>query len=169
MNRSVVEYAEQKGTLSPRCVQAIRDSVEKYMSGLPKHEVEKEVTDETKVVHVHIAIADAKKRKRSEEVEEDEVERERQRKKERERESLVCDDSVYKQSDEAAQTAALPFAKAVKQAIDEDDAQLLYAALQQHAKMGRTDLIIDKLYDGLRGRSCLHRYHRQSICVFEHF
>ncbi len=158
-NRSVVEYANEKGKLSPRCVQDIRDSVERYMSGLPKHEVEKEVTAESKVVHEHIAIADAKKRKRSEDEEEDEVQRERERKKERERESLVYHDSVYKQSDEAAQAAALPLEKAVKQAIDEDDAQLLYEVLQQHAKMGRIDLIIDNLYDGLSGCSCLHRYH----------
>ncbi len=51
--------------------------------------------------------------------------------------------------------------EAVKQAIDEDDAQQLYEVLQQHAKMGRIDLIIDKLYDGLRGRTCLHRYQRK--------
>jgi hypothetical protein len=50
--------------------------------------------------------------------------------------------------------------EAVKQAIDKDDAQLLYEVLQQHAKMGRIDLIIDNLYDGLRGRSCLHWYLR---------
>ena len=36
-DRSVVEYAEQQGKLSRCCVQDIRDSVEKYMSGLPKH------------------------------------------------------------------------------------------------------------------------------------
>jgi hypothetical protein len=48
---------------------------------------------------------------------------------------------------------------AVKQAIDEDDAQQLYEVLQQHAKVGRIDLIIDKLYDGFKGCSCLHRYH----------
>ena len=52
---------------------------------------------------------------------------------------------------------ALPSDNAVKQAIDEDDAQLLYEFLQQHAKMGRIDFIIDKLYDGFSGRSCLHR------------
>jgi hypothetical protein len=50
--------------------------------------------------------------------------------------------------------------EAVKQAIDKDDAQELYEVLQQHAKGGRTDTIIDKLYDGFKGRSCLHRYRR---------
>ena len=57
---------------------------------------------------------------------------------------------------------------ALKQAIDEDDAQQLYEVLQQHAKRGRTDVIIDKLYDGLRGRSCLHRYRvHKYLCVCE--
>ena len=45
----------------------------------------------------------------------------------------------------------------LKQAIERDDAQELYEVLQQHAKMGCIDLIIDKLYDGFSGRSCLHR------------
>ena len=48
--------------------------------------------------------------------------------------------------------------EAVKRAIDEDDAQQLYKVLQQHAKMGRLDSIIDNLHEGFRGRSCLHRY-----------
>jgi Tfp pilus assembly pilus retraction ATPase PilT len=52
--------------------------------------------------------------------------------------------------------------QAVKQAINEDDAQQLYEVLQQHAKRGRIDVIIDKLYEGFLGRSCLHRYHRQT-------
>jgi hypothetical protein len=66
------------------------------------------------------------------------------------------------QSEEEAQAAASPLEIAVKKVIDEDDAQQLYEVLQQHAKMGRIELesIIDKLYDGLRGLSCLHRYHR---------
>jgi ankyrin repeat protein len=68
--------------------------------------------------------------------------------------------SIHTQSDEAAQTAALPLEKAASQAIDKDDAQELYEVLQQHAKMGRLDLIIDKLYDGFKGCSCLHRYRR---------
>ncbi len=66
--------------------------------------------------------------------------------------------SIQTQSDEAPQTAASPLEKVLKQAIDKDDAQQLYEVLQQHAKMGRIDLIIDKIYDGLSGRSCLHRY-----------
>jgi signal recognition particle protein len=57
------------------------------------------------------------------------------------------------QRDEVARTAA-------SRAIDKDDAQQLYEALQQHAKGGRIDLIIDKPYDGFKGRSCLHRYRR---------
>ena len=58
--------------------------------------------------------------------------------------------------------------QAVKQAIDADDAQQLYEVLQQHAKGGRIDLIIDKVYDGFRGRTCLHRYHRyKPTCVCE--
>ncbi len=44
---------------------------------------------------------------------------------------------------------------ALKQVIDGDDAQQLYELLQQK---GPIDALIDKLYDGLRGRSCLHRY-----------
>ena len=78
--------------------------------------------------------------------------------------------SLQTQSDEAAQTAALPLEKAVKQAIEEDDAQQLYEVLQQHAKMGRIHLTVDKLYDGLRGRSCLHRYRgHKTSCVCEYF
>ena len=51
---------------------------------------------------------------------------------------------------------------AVKQAIDEDDAQQLSEVLQQNAKMGGIESIIDNLYDGFRGRSCLHRYRRHT-------
>ncbi len=68
--------------------------------------------------------------------------------------------------------SVVPLEKAMKQAIDEDDAQQLYEVLQQHAKMGRIELesIIDKVYDGLRGRSCLDRYRRHKpSCVCEHF
>ena len=71
-----------------------------------------------------------------------------------------ADTSLHTQRDEPAQTAALPLDKAVKQAIDDDDAHQLYEVLQQHAKMGRIDLIIDKVYDGFKGCSCLHRYRR---------
>jgi ankyrin repeat protein len=103
MNRSVVEYAEQKGKLI--CVQAITS--------------------------IH--------------------------------EAVTC---LQTQRDEVAQTAASPLEKAVKQAMNEDDAQQLYEVLQQHAKMGRIDLIIDNLYEGFKGRSCLHRYHRRKTsCV----
>ena len=45
----------------------------------------------------------------------------------------------------------------VKQAIGEDDAQKLYEVLQQNAKMGGIESIIDNLYDGFCGRSFLHR------------
>ena len=55
--------------------------------------------------------------------------------------------------------------EALKQAIDEDDAQQLYEVLQQHAKGGRTDVILDNLYDKLRGRSRLHRYPRNKVVV----
>ncbi len=58
--------------------------------------------------------------------------------------------------------------KELKQAIEEDGAQRLYEILQQHAKMCRMELelIINKLYDGLGGCSCLHRYHRHKpSCV----
>ncbi len=51
--------------------------------------------------------------------------------------------------------------EALKKAIDEDDAQQLYEVLQQHAEMDRIDLIIENLYDGFKGRSCLHMYHRK--------
>ena len=57
--------------------------------------------------------------------------------------------------------------EAVKQAIDKDDAQQLYEVLQQHAKTGGIDSIVDKLYDGFKGKSCLHRYRRHkpsSVC-----
>ncbi len=64
------------------------------------------------------------------------------------------------QRDEVARTAALPLEIALKTAIDKDDAQQLYEVLQQHAKRGRIDAIIDNLYDGFKGRSCLHRYRR---------
>ena len=94
MNRSVVEYANEKGKLS--CIQVIHEAVT----------------------------------------------------------------SIQTQSDEAPQTAASPLEKAVKQAIEDDDAQQLCEVLQQHAKRGRVDLIIDSLYDGFKGRSCLHRYRR---------
>ena len=46
---------------------------------------------------------------------------------------------------------------AVKQAIDEDDAKQLSEVLQQNAKMGGIESIIDNLYDGFCGRSFLHR------------
>ncbi len=59
--------------------------------------------------------------------------------------------------------------EALKEAIDKDDEQQLYQVLQQHAEMDCIDLIINKLYDGLKGRSCLHRYHRKSSCVCELF
>ena len=62
------------------------------------------------------------------------------------------------QRDEVARTAASPLEIALKTAIDKDDAQQLYEVLQQHAKRGRIDLIIDNLYDWFRGRTCLHRY-----------
>jgi ankyrin repeat protein len=103
MNRSVVEYAEQKGKWS--CAQAIQEAAT----------------------------------------------------------------SLHTQSDEAPQTAASPLEKAVKQAIEDDDAQQLCEVLQQHAKRGRIDLIIDNLYDGFKGRSCLHRYrrHKPSLAVCE--
>ncbi len=58
--------------------------------------------------------------------------------------------------------------QAVKQAIDADDAQQLYEVLLQNAKRGRIDLVIDKVYDCFRGRTCLHRYHRHKptcVCV----
>jgi hypothetical protein len=51
----------------------------------------------------------------------------------------------------------------VKQAIDADDAQQLYEVLLQNAKRGRIDLVIDNVYDGFRGRTCLHRYHRHKL------
>ncbi len=53
----------------------------------------------------------------------------------------------------------------VKQAIDEDDAQELYEVLQQHAA-GGIDSIVDRVYDGFKGNSCLHRYRRHKpSCV----
>ena len=59
--------------------------------------------------------------------------------------------------------------EALKQAIDEDDAQQLYEVLQQHAKGGRTDVILDNLYNELRGRSCLHRYRRnKELSTWKH-
>jgi hypothetical protein len=51
--------------------------------------------------------------------------------------------------------------KALNKAIDEDDEQQLYEVLQQRAKIGRTSLIIDDLYDGLGDLTCLHRYRRR--------
>ncbi len=60
--------------------------VEKYMRALPKHDAEKEVTADTKVVQEYTVIADFKKRKRSEAEEEDGVERERERERQEERE-----------------------------------------------------------------------------------
>jgi hypothetical protein len=57
---------------------------------------------------------------------------------------------------------AMTMEQAVKQAIDKDDAQQLYEVLRQNAKTGRIDVIIDKLYERFLGRSCLHRYHRQT-------
>jgi hypothetical protein len=67
---------------------------------------------------------------------------------------------AQRQRDEVARTAA-------SQAIDKDDAQELYEVLQEHAKGGRIDPIIDKLYDGFKGRSCLDRYrrHKPSLAV----
>ncbi len=59
--------------------------------------------------------------------------------------------------------------EALKEAIDKDDEQQLYKVLQQHAEMDCIDLIINNLYDGLKGRSCLHRYHRKRSCVSELF
>ncbi len=50
--------------------------------------------------------------------------------------------------------------KALKQAIEKDDPERLYEVLQHHAEMDRIDLIIDNLYDGFKGCSCLHRYRR---------
>ncbi len=57
----------------------------------------------------------------------------------------------------------------LKKAIDEDDAQQLYEFLQKDARRGCIDVIIDKLYDGLSGCCCLHRYRDTSGCVRENF
>jgi ankyrin repeat protein len=147
MNRSVVEYAEQKGQRS--CVQAIHDAVTSLQiqsdeverpSALPLEKALKQATDEDDaqqlsqngklscvqaITSIHEAVT-----------------------------------SLQTKSDEAPQTAASPLEEALNKAIDEDDAQQLYEASQQHAKRGRIDLIIDKLYDGFKGHTCLHRYRR---------
>ncbi len=145
MNRSVLEYAEQKGKLS--CVQAIHeaatalqtqsDEVEQPAS-LPLNNALKQATDEDDaqqlsqngtrscvqaITSIHEAVT-----------------------------------SLQTKSDEAPQTAASPLEEALNKAIDEDDAQQLYEILQKHAKMGRIHLNIDDLYDGFKGCSCLHRY-----------
>jgi hypothetical protein len=69
------------------------------------------------------------------------------------------------QRDEVARTAALPLEIALKTAIEKDDAQQLYEVLQQHAA-GGIDSIVDRVYDGFTGNSCLHRYRRHKpSCV----
>ena len=55
--------------------------------------------------------------------------------------------------------------EALKHAIDKDDSQQLYEVLQQNAKQGRIDVILDNLYNELRDRSCLHRYRRNKVVV----
>ena len=52
----------------------------------------------------------------------------------------------------------------VKRAIDDDDDQQLETLLEQLIKRpGRMDLVIDKLYEGFHGRSCLHRLYTSTM------
>jgi len=52
----------------------------------------------------------------------------------------------------------------VKRAIDDDDDQQLETLLEQLTKRpGRMDLVIDKLFEGFHGHSCLHRFHTSTM------
>jgi ankyrin repeat protein len=155
MNRSVVEYAEQKGNVS--CAQAIHEAATSLQT--QSDEVERPA---------ELPLKNALKQA----TDEDDAQQLSQNGK------LSCVQaitstheavtSIHTQSDEAPQTAASPLEEALNKAIDEDDAQQLYEALQQHPKWGRID-VIDNLYDGFTGRSCLHWYrrHKPSLAVCE--
>jgi len=52
----------------------------------------------------------------------------------------------------------------MKRVIDDDDDQQLETLLEQLIKRpGRMDLVIDKLYEGFHGRSCLHRLYTSTM------